>query len=119
MNSNRRNVVRSALALAAATALILGGCAKNGGDEFIGTWQEKERKATTMQIERNGDGFLMKTTSTNRRGQQNTGSVPATLKDGILTYPNGPVTGTVTYVKSDNELLVSTFAGNFTFTRLK
>lgn len=111
--------MRGALALATVTALMLGGCGKKGGDEFIGTWQEKERKATTMQIERNGDGYIMKTTTTNRRGVQSSGSVPATLKDGILTYPNGPVTGTVTYVKSDNELLVSTFAGNFTFTRLK
>lgn len=111
--------MRGVLALATVTALMLSGCGKQGGDEFIGTWQEKARKSTTMQIERNGDNFLMKTTSINSRGEQSTGSVAATLKDGILTYPNGPVTGTVTYVKSDNELLVSTFAGNFTFTRLK
>jgi hypothetical protein len=119
MRANRRHAMRGTLAMMALSVSVLSGCAKNNGGEFLGTWQEKKQKATTMQIERNGDGYLMKTTSTNSRGQQNTGSVPATFKEGTLSFPNGPVTGTVTYVKAQDELLVSTFAGNFAFSRMK
>jgi hypothetical protein len=72
-----------------------------------------------MEIERNGDGFLIKTTTTKQNGQKNSGSVPAVLKDGVLNFQNGPVTGTMTYVKKDDSVLASTFAGTFPFARLK
>jgi len=119
MRANRRHAMRGSLAMMALAVSVLSGCAKDNGVEFLGTWQEKVQKATTMQIERNGDGYLMKTTSTNSRGQQKTGSVAATMKDGTLSFPNGPVSGTVTYVKAQDELLVSSFAGNFAFSRVK
>lgn len=119
MNMNRRQAMRGTLAMVVLGASMLSGCAKNSGNEFLGTWLEKGQKATTMQIERNGDGYLMKTTSVNRRGQQKTGSVAATMKDGTLSFPNGPVTGTVTYIKAQDELLVSSYAGNFAFSRVK
>jgi hypothetical protein len=119
MKMNRRKAIRGTFAIVALGALALTGCAKNDGNEFLGSWLEKGQRTTTMEIERNSDGFLMKTTSVNRRGQQNTGSVPATMKDGTLNFPNGPVTGTVTYVKAQDELIVSSFAGNFTFSRFK
>ena len=104
------------MALAAAT---LSGCSKNDGNEFLGMWLEKGQQKTTMEIVRNGDGYLMKTVSVNTRGQQKSGSVAATMKDGTLNFPNGLATGTVTYVKAQDELLVSSFAGNFTFSRVK
>ena len=119
MKMNRRQLLASCVVMMAVGASALSGCGKNSGDEYIGSWEEKAQKATIVQIERNGDGFLMKTTSTKRNGQKSSGSVAATLKDGVLNYPNGPVTGTVTYVKKDDEILVSTFAGNFAFTRVK
>lgn len=119
MKMNRRKAIRGTFAIVALATSVLSGCAKNGGNDFLGTWLEKGQKVTTMEIERNGDGYLMKTISVNRRGQQKTGSVPATMKDGTLNFPNGPVTGTITYVKAQDELIVTSFAGNFTFSRVK
>ena len=109
--------MRGTFAVVALAAAMLSGCAKNDGNEYLGRWMEKGQKKTAMEIERNGDGFLMKTTSVNTRGQVKTGSVPATMKDGTLNFPNGSVTGTVTYIKAQDELIVSSFAGNFTFSR--
>lgn len=111
--------MRRTFAIVALAAAVLSGCAKNNGNEFLGRWMEKDKKATAMEIERNGDGYLMKTTSVDSRGQIKTGSVPASMKDGTLNFPNGPVTGTVTYVKEQDELIVSSFAGNFTFSRFQ
>lgn len=111
--------MRGTFAIVALAAAVLSGCAKNDGNEFLGRWMEKGKKATAMEIVRNGDGYLMKTVSVNSRGQQTTGSVPATMKDGTLNFPNGPVTGTITYVKEQDELVVSSFAGNFTFYRFQ
>lgn len=118
MNMNRRQVMRSGVMMALAAAILIG-CGKKGGDEYVGNWLDKDRKTTTIQIERNGEGFLMKTTNVNRRGEKSESSIPATLKDGVLNYQNGPAAGTVTYVKAQDEILVSTFAGNLALTRVK
>ena len=111
--------MRSAVAVVIAAAAILSGCSGKPGEKFIGKWQGKDRPDTLMEIKRNGDGFVMDMTTTKPNGQKNTGSVPATIKDGVLNYPNGPVTGTVTHVEDKDELFLSTFAGNFQFVRAK
>lgn len=115
----RKQFILGAVSLAVLAGSLLAGCGKKGGEEYVGTWLEKDRRATTIQIERNGDGYLMKTTSTNRRRETSQGTNAATLKDGALNFANGPVTGTVTYVKAQDEILVSTFAGNAAFSRVK
>lgn len=117
----RKQFVWTAITLAALSCSLLTGCGKKGGDEYVGTWEDKDRHSSTMVIEKNGDGFLINMASKQvaANGERKTGSVPATLKDGVLNYPNGPVTGTVTYVKASDSLLVSTFAGTLPFERVK
>jgi hypothetical protein len=117
----RKQFFFAAISLAVLSGTMLTGCGKKGGDEYLGTWEDKDRHSTTMVIEKNGDGFLINMASkqANANGERKTGSVPATLKDGVLNYPNGPVTGTVTYIKANDSILVSTFAGTLPFVRVK
>jgi hypothetical protein len=117
----RKQFIFAAISLTVLSGSLLTGCGKKGGEEYLGTWEDKDRHSSTMTIERNGDGYLINMASkqTSSNGQRRTGSVPATLKDGVLNYPNGPVTGTVTYVKSNDSVLVSTFAGTLPFVRVK
>lgn len=98
---------------------FLGGCSGKPGEKFVGKWQEKERKETTMQISRNGEGFILNMATTKSTGQKNAGSVPAIIKDGVLSVANGPFTSTVTHMEADDELFLSTFGGNLRFTRVK
>lgn len=74
-----------------------------------------------MVIERNGEGFLinMARKQADSNGKRDAGSAPAILKDGSLDYSNGPVTNTVTYVKANDSLLLSTFVGSLSFVRVK
>lgn len=117
----RNKFVLAAISLVVLAASLLTGCGKNGGDEYLGTWEDNDRHSSTMVIEKNGDGFLINMASKHvgPNGERKTGSVPATLKEGVLSYPNGPVTGTVTYIKASDSLIVSTFAGNLPFERVK
>jgi hypothetical protein len=117
----RKQFVLAALSLVALSGSLLTGCGKKGGDEYLGTWEDKDRHSSTMVIEKNGDGYLINMASkqVGPNGERKTGSVPATLKDGVLNYPNGPVTGTITYVKANDSILVSTFAGTLPFVRVK
>ena len=117
----RKQFVLAAITLAALSGSLLAGCGKKGGDEYVGTWEDKDRHSSTMVIEKNGEGFLINMASkqVGANGERKTSSLPATLKDGVLNYPNGPATGTVTYVKASDSLLVSTFVGTFPFERVK
>lgn len=117
----RKKFVLAAVSLVVFSASLLTGCGRHGGDEYLGTWEDQDRHSSTMIIEKNGDGFLINMASKQLgpNGEKKTGSVPATFKDGVLSYPNGPVTGTVTYIKASDSLIVSTFAGNLPFVRVK
>lgn len=117
----RKQFILAVAALTVFSGSLLTGCGKKGGNEYVGTWEDKDRHSSTMVIERNGDGFLINMASKQigANGERKNGSVPATLKDGVLNYPNGPVTGTITYVKANDSILVSTFAGTLPFERVK
>lgn len=117
----RKKFVKFAVALAVLSGCMLSGCSEKGGEKFLGTWEDTDRHSSTMTIEKNGDGFVINMASKNveQGGGRKTGSVPATLKDNVLNYPNGPVTGTITYVKASDSILVSTFAGTLPFERVK
>jgi hypothetical protein len=114
----RKQFICAAISLVALSGSLLTGCAKKGGGEYLGKWEDKDRHMATMTISQNGDGYLISMVN-NATGTQSGNTIPATYKDGVLNFPNGPATGSITYVKTDDSVLVSGFAGTLTFVRVK
>ncbi|HEX9200218.1 MAG TPA: hypothetical protein VF865_11710 [Acidobacteriaceae bacterium] len=89
------HLVRKAFQSTLLLTVLLIGC-KSGG-EFLGKWVNSTNSNDTVQIDRNGDEFLI-------TGPDGT-KIGATLKEETLTMAQ-PMTGvTFTYVKSSDTLL--------------
>ena len=70
---------------AAAIALALTACAKSGGNEFVGRWTNVKHPVVMLQIEKNGQSYMVRHTRPSfLTGQLETSNVPATYKDGQL-----------------------------------
>jgi len=73
------------------------GCGADAGSEYLGKWQRIKFEKQTLQIDRNGDNFIVRETGPNMiSGGVKTQNLPATLKDGILQI-SGQI-GTVGFV---------------------
>ncbi|WP_157270520.1 hypothetical protein [Azohydromonas aeria] len=80
-----------------ASAALLGGCSGGSGGEYVGTWVNTKSEKSTLQIERNGEGFIVRNTEPGyfTNGKPETKNLPAMLKDGALQVQIGgfgPVT---------------------------
>ena len=47
---------------ALAAALLVSGCAKVEGEKFVGHWVNVQTQEETMDIERNGETFMVRST---------------------------------------------------------
>jgi hypothetical protein len=114
------NKVRRFIVLAAVGATImLGGCGKKDGGEFIGKWENPGRKET-VEITINGDGFLIADTHPNPWiGGIKTDKIPATYQNGVLQVATGFGTANVGYDKEHDTLLMPTGGGSAELTRVK
>lgn len=101
-------------------AAALSACGKPGND-YVGTWQAKERANHSAAIERNGDNFVIKITEPSivERGKSDTHLVPAVFKDGMLEISTGFGTAKVSYVKENDTLLMPTMGGAKEYRRVK
>jgi hypothetical protein len=97
----------------ASIALILSACGQKGND-FVGTWQSTKFPSRSAQIERNGDGFLLKVTEPSffKASEVETKVLPAVYKDGTLQVQGGFGTASVGYVKATDTLLMPTAGGS-------
>lgn len=66
---------------------LLSACSQEG-DEYVGKWVHSEYKDHTMEIVRNGDNYLIRTSEPGFRVPR-TASYPATSKEGILQISTG------------------------------
>lgn len=78
------------------TAAILAGCNENSGSEYVGKWVNVRSNNRTLEVERNGDSFMLRETGPGfLTGKIETKNIPATLMDGTLQVQSsglGPVT---------------------------
>jgi len=82
---------------ALAVAALLAGCNNSGGNEYVGKWVNVNSDQRTLQIERNGEGFMLRDTAPSFiTGEIQTKNIPATLKDGALQVQLGGGAGSVT-----------------------
>jgi len=80
-----------------ATAALLAGCNSGGGSEYVGKWVNVNADNRTLQIERNGEGFMLRDTAPSFiTGKIETKNIPATIKDGALHVQMGGGAGSVT-----------------------
>jgi hypothetical protein len=104
---------------AVCVVALLGGCGKKDGDQFIGKWESKERKET-VEIAKNGDGFLITDTHPNYLvGGVKTDKIPATYQSGVLQVATGFGSANVGYDKEHDTLLMPTMGGSAELTRIK
>lgn len=83
-------MTRSLCCFVASVALLVG-CNGGSGSEYVGTWVNTKSEKRTLQIERNGDAFIIRNTEPSyfSAGEMQTKNLPATLKDGVLQVQVG------------------------------
>jgi len=100
--------------------ISLTACSEKGND-YIGKWGSKENANRTVQIEKNGESYLVKETKPSMwtKGELETLSIPASYKDGMLQVQTGMGSVNISYVKGSDTLLMPTVGGTAEYKRLK
>jgi hypothetical protein len=84
--------------------LMLFGCAKDG-DQYIGKWVNTKYGSRTMDIERNGESYIIHMTSPSVwNGKPKTENIPATLEAGLLKVNMGMVSFNISLQQSSGLL---------------
>ena len=69
---------------------LLTGCKAELGSEYIGKWVSVKSDKRTLEIERNGESFMIRNTEPSfLNGKMETRNIPATLKEGVLQVSVG------------------------------
>ena len=76
------------LFLAAAAFALLAGCGQPGS-EYLGKWVSTKNAKTSVEIERNGDSFMVRRTATSFSGKPRTMNLPAMLQGDVLQVSTG------------------------------
>lgn len=72
-----------------AAVMLLAGCARTQGEEFVGHWVNVQSQEETLDIERNGESFMVRSTTPKFFSRKpETESYPAVYKDGVLQVTN-------------------------------
>lgn len=81
--------MRLGIAALLLMCMALAGC-HSASSEYIGKWVNVKNDRRTMEIERNGDSFMLRSAEPSFiNGKIETKNIPATLKDGTLQVQLG------------------------------
>jgi hypothetical protein len=84
---------------------MLFGCSNQGGSEFAGKWVNVKSEKRSLEIQRNGDSFIVRETAPGiATGELQTKNIPAVLKDGMLQMNNGWGVSSLAVDKSSGHL---------------
>ncbi|MDR6674722.1 hypothetical protein [Xanthomonas sp. 1678] len=74
---------------ALAAAMLMTACAKVEGEKFVGHWVNVQSQDDVMEIERNGESFMVRNTTPRFFSRKpKTENYPAIYKDGVLQVSN-------------------------------
>jgi hypothetical protein len=77
------------MGIALAATMLVAGCARTKGEEFVGHWVNVQAQEETMDIERNGESFMVRSTTPKFFSRKpETENYPAIYKDGVLQVSN-------------------------------
>jgi len=89
----------------AAMLALLSGCGNDGGKDFLGKWINVKSDKRTVEIVKNGDGYMIRNTGPSFfDGKMETKNIPATLKDGTLQVQTGMGVSTLAVDKSSGHM---------------
>lgn len=98
-------LIRLGLATLLLMCIALAGC-HSAGSEYVGKWVNVKSDKRTLQIERNGDSFMLRSTEPSFiTGRIETKNIPATLKDGTLQVQLGMGAITLSIDKGTHHLI--------------
>ncbi len=81
--------MRKWMGAALAATMLMAGCARMQGDKFVGHWVNVSAQDEVMDIEHNGDAFMVRNTTPRFFSRKpKTASYPAIYKDGVLQVSN-------------------------------
>lgn len=76
-------------------ALLMAGCARDVGEQFVGKWVDVTSEKNVLSIEHNGESFIIRDTRPELFGNGvKTRNHPALLTNGVLQVSNGSVRST-------------------------
>ncbi|MFS8382714.1 hypothetical protein D0A36_04635 [Xanthomonas campestris] len=97
----------------AASLLLLAGCAKDMGEEFVGKWVNAKAPKNVLSIEHNGESFIIRDTRPELFGNGvKTKNYPAVLRGDVLQVSNG--VGTINYAIDQSTGNLSTGESEYT-----
>lgn len=110
-----RNLISLAIFVAALTLSACG-----NGSEFVGKWQNVNKKTDAIEIVRNGSDFLVLRKSENlMTGKMETSKIPLQYKDNTLKLDMGFLSATLSYIKATDSLAMASVMGAEEYKRAK
>ncbi|USJ01421.1 hypothetical protein MUG10_04190 [Xanthomonas prunicola] len=108
--------MKTLLGNALIATLLLAGCARDAGEQYVGKWVNVKSEKNVLSIEHNGESFIIRDTRPELFGNGvKTRNHPALLTNGVLQVSNG--VGTVNYAIDEATGKLST--GDTEYTRVK
>ncbi|MBB5865651.1 hypothetical protein [Xanthomonas sp. 3058] len=108
--------MKTLLGGALVAILMLAGCARDVGEQYVGKWVNVKSQKNVLSIEHNGESFIIRDTTPELLGNGvKTRNHPAILNKGVLQVSNAD--GTVNYAIDEATGRLST--GDAEYTRVK
>ncbi|NJC03699.1 hypothetical protein GGR63_003646 [Xanthomonas sp. 3272] len=108
--------MKALLGSALVAMMLLAGCARDVGEQYVGKWVNMKSEKNVLSIEHNGESFIIRdTTPELLGGGVRTRNHPAILNKGVLQVSNAD--GTVNYAIDQATGHLST--GDTEYTRVK
>ncbi|MEA5122293.1 hypothetical protein [Xanthomonas floridensis] len=108
--------MKTLLGSALVAMLLLAGCARDVGEQYVGKWVNVKSQKNVLSIEHNGESFIIRDTMPELFGNgAKTRNYPALLTKGVLQVSSG--SGTVNYAIDEATGRLST--GDTEYTRVK
>lgn len=87
----------------------------------MGKWVNSKNASDTVEIVKNGEGFLIKETLPSRfnKGAMDTTKMPAVLKDGLLQLNGVLGSFSVGHIKETDTLTMPSMGGSVEYKRVK
>lgn len=101
-------------------AFFLVACS-NAGGEYLGKWVNTKNANDTVEITKNGDGFLITETypSQFQKNQMDTSKIPAIFKDGLMQISGALGPFSVGHIKESDTLTMPSMGGSVEYKRVK
>ncbi|KOR45386.1 hypothetical protein ADT25_08395 [Xanthomonas oryzae] len=108
--------MKTLLGSALSATLLLAGCARDVGEQYVGRWVNVKSDKNVLSIEHNGESFIIRDTQPELFGNGvKTRNHPALLTNGVLQVSNG--VGMVNY--AIDEATGKLCTGDTEYTRVK